>query len=77
MRQPNCNRSILVTGCSSGFGKLIARTMGQCGYRVYAGMRGVYDRNADAARELREWAARRQAVKRGRTLTAKYGMPWR
>jgi hypothetical protein len=27
--------------------------------------------------ELREWSARRQAVKRGRTLTAKYGIPWR
>jgi len=27
--------------------------------------------------ELREWLARRQAVKRGRTLTAKYGIPWR
>jgi hypothetical protein len=30
-----------------------------------------------ARAELREWAARRRAVKRGRTLTAKYGMPWR
>jgi hypothetical protein len=27
--------------------------------------------------ELREWSARRQAVERGRTLTAKYGIPWR
>jgi hypothetical protein len=26
---------------------------------------------------LREWNARRRAVKRGRTLTAKYGIPWR
>jgi hypothetical protein len=26
---------------------------------------------------LREWNARRLAVKRGRTLTAKYGIPWR
>jgi hypothetical protein len=26
---------------------------------------------------LREWSARRRAVKRGRTLTAKYGIPWR
>ncbi|HZS81581.1 MAG TPA: hypothetical protein VFA50_01825 [Stellaceae bacterium] len=26
---------------------------------------------------LREWAARRKAIKRGRTLTAKYGIPWR
>lgn len=27
--------------------------------------------------ELREWNARRRAVKHGRTLTAKYGIPWR
>ena len=26
---------------------------------------------------LREWNAHRRAVKRGRTLTAKYGIPWR
>ena len=26
---------------------------------------------------LREWNARRRAIKRGRTLTAKYGIPWR
>ena len=27
--------------------------------------------------ELKEWSARRRAIKRGRTLTAKYGIPWR
>ncbi|MBV8654174.1 MAG: hypothetical protein JO255_22130 [Alphaproteobacteria bacterium] len=26
---------------------------------------------------LREWHARRKTIKRGRTLTAKYGIPWR
>ena len=26
---------------------------------------------------LREWHARRRAIKHGRTLTAKYGIPWR
>jgi hypothetical protein len=26
---------------------------------------------------LREWNARRKAIKQGRTLTAKYGIPWR
>lgn len=57
MQQSGRNGSVLITGCSSGFGKLIARTMGQCGYRVYATMRDVAHRNADAARELREWAA--------------------
>jgi hypothetical protein len=27
--------------------------------------------------ELREWVGRRRSVKGGRTLTAKYGIPWR
>ena len=26
---------------------------------------------------LRDWNARRRAIKHGRTLTAKYGIPWR
>lgn len=26
---------------------------------------------------LREWNARRKTIKQGRTLTAKYGIPWR
>jgi hypothetical protein len=26
---------------------------------------------------LREWHTRRKAIKQGRTLTAKYGIPWR
>jgi len=26
---------------------------------------------------LREWNARRRTIRRGRTLTAKYGIPWR
>ncbi len=60
MSSPDRSHSILVTGCSSGFGQLIARTMGQCGYRVYATMRGVDGRNAQAARELLEWAAKHE-----------------
>jgi hypothetical protein len=27
--------------------------------------------------ELREWSARRRTIREGRTLTAKYGIPWR
>lgn len=60
-QEATCNSSILITGCSSGFGNLIARTMGQCGYRVYATMRGIRGRNATAARELSEWAAAHHA----------------
>jgi len=49
---------ILITGCSSGFGRLIAETMARKGYRVFATMRAVQDRNADVARELHALAER-------------------
>jgi hypothetical protein len=33
--------------------------------------------SADVAwAEYREWRARREAMKRGRTLTTKFGLPW-
>ncbi len=49
--------NVLVTGSSSGFGKLIAQTLAKGGYRVFASMRGVNGKNAAAAHRLREWAA--------------------
>jgi NAD(P)-dependent dehydrogenase (short-subunit alcohol dehydrogenase family) len=48
---------ILVTGCSSGFGELIAQTVARAGHRVFATMRGVADRNAAAADSFRSLAA--------------------
>jgi NAD(P)-dependent dehydrogenase (short-subunit alcohol dehydrogenase family) len=48
--------TILVTGCSSGFGVLISKTLAAQGHRVYATMRGVTGRNAEAADGLRTWA---------------------
>src|SRR5262249_48458770 len=48
--------TILVTGCSSGFGELIAKTLATAGHHVYATMRGVQSRNAAAAEALRQWA---------------------
>src|SRR5262245_11721233 len=54
--------TIHVTGCSSGFGDLIARTLATCGHDVYATMRGVRDRNAGAAERLSSWAADSKAA---------------
>lgn len=48
--------SILVTGCSSGFGELIARTLATHGHRVYASMRETAGRNAPAEQRLTAWA---------------------
>ena len=48
---------VLVTGSSAGFGDVIVRTLATHGYRVFATMRGIGERNAARAAELREWAA--------------------
>ncbi|MDY7090424.1 MAG: SDR family oxidoreductase [Actinomycetota bacterium] len=45
---------ILVTGASSGFGRLTAQTLARSGHLVVAGMRATQTRNAAAARELDE-----------------------
>ena len=45
----------VVTGCSSGFGNLIARTLARSGHRVFATMRAADARNSAAAQELVQW----------------------
>jgi len=45
-------KTILITGCSSGFGRLAAVRFAQEGNRVYATMRGVDGKNAAVASEL-------------------------
>lgn len=43
---------ILITGTSSGFGKLAAETLARAGHDIYAGMRNPSGRNAGARDEL-------------------------
>lgn len=49
--------NVLITGCSSGFGELIAKTLASDGHHVFATMRDVSGRNAEAARGLSTWAS--------------------
>ena len=53
---PSPQQVVLITGASSGFGRLIAETLARKSYRVFATMRNVNGRNGAAAREIRELA---------------------
>src|SRR5438094_2765833 len=48
------SKSILITGTSSGFGRDTAETLHHAGHTVYASMRGLEDKNHEAASALRK-----------------------
>ena len=56
--KPNINPGtvVLITGCSSGFGLLMAETLARKNYHVFATMRAVDGRNAKTARAFRTLA---------------------
>lgn len=49
-------RTVVITGCSSGFGRQLAEKLARRGDRVYATMRGVDGKNASIAADLRKLA---------------------
>ena len=50
-------RVIVITGASSGFGALAARTLAHAGHTVYASMRGTTGRNAPQVEAVQQYAA--------------------
>jgi NAD(P)-dependent dehydrogenase (short-subunit alcohol dehydrogenase family) len=54
----NTGSVVLITGASTGFGRLIAETLARKGYRVFATLRDPERKNAAAAQELRDLAKR-------------------
>jgi NAD(P)-dependent dehydrogenase (short-subunit alcohol dehydrogenase family) len=51
-------QAVLITGSSSGFGRLTAEALARKGHTVFASMRGITSRNAAAASELTHLAQR-------------------
>lgn len=51
--------NVLITGCSSGFGRLTAETLAMDGHFVFASMRDIAGKNAKPADDLTEFARRK------------------
>ncbi|MBZ5643381.1 MAG: SDR family oxidoreductase [Acidobacteriia bacterium] len=49
-------RAVLITGCSTGFGRVTAMTLARAKCRVFAGMRDIRGRNASNAADVRAQA---------------------
>ncbi len=51
------SKTVVVTGCSSGFGRQVSERLARSGDRIYATMRGIGGKNTGLAGELRALAA--------------------
>lgn len=58
MSNQNTPKCVLITGTSTGFGKLAALTIARAGHEVYAGMRDAGGKNREARDELHDVASR-------------------
>lgn len=58
---PNTRSVVLITGASSGFGRLTAEALAKAGHTVYASMRSTSGRNAAVVEQMADFA-RRNAV---------------
>lgn len=56
MTNANEQQVILITGASSGFGKLSAEALARAGHVAYASMRGTKEKNADKVAEIAAFA---------------------
>ncbi len=52
---------VLVTGSSSGFGRLTVETLARQGYKVFAGIREIETKNRDIVQQLRDWATKTES----------------